>query len=202
MKHNILKKILFGWAKTPNIDIEMVKVEGGTFTMGCTPEQGHCKNEAIPAHQVTVSAFYMSKFPITQKQWVDIMFENPSRYKGDNFPVGNVNWKDVQKFIAKLNVTSGKKYRLPTEAEWEYAARGGNKSKGYKYSGSNELKKVGWDHYITCPVGIYLPNELGLHDMSGNVFEWCGDWYGEYGSRAQSNPTGPSFGLKRVVRNG
>lgn len=192
-------------------DIEMVPVQGGTFTMGCTSEQGSdCDNDERPAHRVTVSTFYMSKYEITQKQWVEIMGSNPSNFRGDNLPVEQVSWEDVQDFIRKLNLKTGKQYRLPTEAEWEYAARGGTKSKGYKYSGSNTLSTVAWyddnSGSTTHPVGSKMPNELGLYDMSGNVWEWCGDWYGDrygnYGSSAQTNPAGPSSGSYRVLRGG
>lgn len=188
-------------------DIEMVLVQGGTFTMGCTSEQGSdCDRDESPSHRVTVSSFYMSKYEITQKQWVEIMGSNPSYFEGDNLPVELVSWDDVQEFIRKLNAKTGKQYRLPTEAEWEYAARGGTKSKGYKYSGSNTLSNVAWFYAnsgnTTHPVGSKMPNELGLYDMSGNVWEWCGDWSGEYGSSAQTNPTGPSSGSYRVLRGG
>jgi len=191
----------------PTFTIEMVYVQGGTFTMGCTSEQGSdCDADESPTHQVMVSTFYMSKYEITQKQWVEIMGSNPSYFKGDNLPVEQVSWEDVQDFIRKLNLKTGKQYRLPTEAEWEYAARGGTKSKGYKYSGSNTLSNVAWyddnSGRETHPVGSKFPNELGLYDMSGNVWEWCGDWYGNYGSSAQTNPAGPSSGSYRVFRGG
>ena len=201
------ENIVFKVKATPSFTIEMVLVQGGTFTMGCTSEQGSdCDNDERPAHRVTVSTFYMSKYEITQKQWVEIMGSNPSKFKGDNLPVEQVSWKDVQKFIRKLNAKTGKQYRLPTEAEWEYAARGGTKSKGYKYSGSNTLSNVAWyddnSGNTTHPVGSKMPNELGLYDMSGNVWEWCGDWYGDYGSSFQTNPTGASSGSYRVLRGG
>ena len=135
------------------------------------------------------------------------MGSNPSRYTGDdNLPVEQVSWKDVQEFIQKLNALTGKTYRLPTEAEWEYAARGGNQSQGYKYAGSNTVGDVAWHYgnsdHKTHPVGQKQPNELGLYDMSGNVWEWCQDWYGDYSSSAQTNPTGPSSGSYRVLRGG
>ena len=134
------------------------------------------------------------------------MGSNPSKFKGDNLPVEQVSWNDIQEFITKLNTMTGKTFRLPTEAEWEYAARGGNKSKGYKYSGSNTLDNVAWytnnSSSKTHPVGQKQPNELGLYDMSGNVWEWCQDWYGSYSSSSQTNPTGPSSGSYRVLRGG
>jgi formylglycine-generating enzyme required for sulfatase activity len=136
------------------------------------------------------------------------MDTNPSYLKGDNYPVTNVSWGDAIKFCNRLNIATGKQYRLPTEAEWEYAARGGNQSQGYKYSGSNNLYNVGWfdvnsDSNIHI-VGEKLPNELGIYDMSGNVWEWCNDWYSSYSSASQTNPTGPSYGLGsgRVGRGG
>lgn len=188
-------------------DIEMVYVAGGTFTMGATSEQGSdAYSDEKPVHSVTVSGFHIGKYEVTQKQWVEVMGSNPSYFKGDNLPVENVSWIDVQVFILKLNAKTGKKYRLPTEAEWEFAARGGNKSKGYKYSGSNTPSDVSWydgnSNSKTHPVGTKSPNELGIYDMSGNVCEWCSDWYGEYSSNSQTNPEGPSSGDKRVVRGG
>ena len=188
-------------------EIEMVLVEGGTFTMGATPEQGSdaCDNEK-PAHKVTLDSFYIGKFPVTQRLWKAVMGSNPSDSKGDNLPVENVSWDDVQTFLRKLNAATGKTYRLPTEAEWEYAARGGNKSQGYKYVGSNDLDLVAWysgnSDGTTHKVGTRFPNELGIYDMSGNVWEWCQDWYGSYSSSPQTNPKGPNSGSYRVHRGG
>ena len=148
----------------------------------------------------------MGKYEVTQKQWKAVMGNNPSNWKGDNLPVENVSWNDVQKFIKKLNAKTGGHFRLPTEAEWEYAARGGAKSRGYKYAGSNDAGSVGWysnnSGAKTHPVGQKKPNELGLYDMSGNVWEWCQDWKGSYSSSAQTNPKGPSSGSYRVDRGG
>ena len=187
--------------------IEMVFVKGGTFTMGATPEQGKVAHkDEKPAHSVTVSDFYIGKYEVTQAQWEAVMGKNPSCFKGNIRPVENVSWNDIQEFIEKLNAKTGKKYRLPTEAEWEYAARGGDQSKGYKYSGSNNIDEVAWlgDNSAsrTHIVGQKQPNELGLYDMSGNVWEWCSDWYGSYSSGSQTNPTGPANGSRRVVRGG
>ena len=195
---------------TSNIgEIEMVFVKGGTFTMGATAEQG---SDAFdfekPTHSVTVSDFYIGKYEVTQAQWRAVMGSNPSCFKGDNLPVEEVSWDDVQEFIKKLNAKTGKRFRLPTEAEWEYAARGGNQSKGYKFSGSNSISDVAWyddnSRRKTHPVGQKRPNELGIYDMSGNVFEWCQDWYSisAYTSSSQTNPTGPSGGSLRVLRGG
>ena len=186
---------------------EMVYVKGGTFTMGATAEQGSdAESDEKPTHSVTLSDFYIGKYEVTQAQWKAVMGSNPSYFKGDNLPVENVSWNDIQEFIKKLNAQTGKKYRLPTEAEWEYAARGGNQSKGYKYSGSNNVGDVAWytdnSNSKTHPVGQKTPNELGIYDMSGNVWEWCQDWYGSYSSSSQTNPTGPSSGSQRVLRGG
>ncbi len=155
---------------------EMVFVEGGTFQMGSA------ENDGGPTHSVTVSSFYIGKYEITQAQWKAMIGadNNPSAWKGDNLPVETVNWKDVQEFIARLNAATGKKYRLPTTDEWEYAARGGNQSRSYDLSGSNSVYDVAWFNGNsggrTQPVGTKLPNELGIHDMSGNVEEWCEGW--------------------------
>ena len=184
---------------------EMVFVEGGTFTMGCTAEQGDdCEDGEYPAHQVTLSSFRIGKYPVTQAEWKAVMESNPSFFTGDNLPVETVSWNDVQAFIAGLNEVTGKKYRLPTEAEWEYAARGGNNSQGYKYSGSNDIDEVAWyaGDNGTHPVGRKMPNELEIYDMSGNVQEWCNDWYGAYSNAPQTNPQGPATGSKRVLRGG
>ena len=187
--------------------IEMVYVAGGTFTMGATAEQGSdADSDEKPTHSVTVSDFYIGKYEVTQAQWKAVMGSNPSYFKGDNLPVENVSWNDIQEFIKKLNAQTGKRFRLPTEAEWEYAARGGNQSKGYKYSGSNSIDDVAWytdnSSSKTHPVGQKTPNELGIYDMSGNVYEWCQDWKGSYSSSSQTNPTGPSSGSGRVLRGG
>lgn len=185
---------------------DMVHVEGGTFIMGCTAEQGSvwCDQEK-PTSSVTISSFEMGKYEVTQAQWEAVMGNNPSNFKGcPTCPVEQVSWNDTQEFIKKLNQLTGKRFRLPTEAEWEYAARGGRKSKGYKYAGSNKLDSVAWfsenSDNKTHPVGQKKPNELGLYDMVGNVSEWCGDWFGQYSSIAKINPTGPSSGLYRVRR--
>ncbi len=188
---------------------EMVFVEGGTFTMGATEEQSiEADSDEKPTHRVTVSDFYIGKYEVTQAQWKAIMGSNPSNWTGDNLPVECVSWDDIQTFIQKLNTKTGRKYRLPTEAEWEYAARGGANSKGYKYSGSNNIDNVAWyknnSGGETHPVGQKQPNELGIYDMSGNVFEWCQDWFSSsyYYNGPQTNPTGPSSGSSRVLHGG
>ena len=188
--------------------IEMVYVAGGTFMMGASSNDSEAWDWEKPAHNVTLSSFYIGKYEVTQKQWVEIMGSNPSYFKGDNLPVEQVSWYDIQNFIKKLNAKTGKNYRLPTEAEWEFAARGGNNSRGYKYSGSNTLSNVAWhtdnSGSKTHPVGTKSPNELGIYDMSGNVWEWCSDWFGEnyYSNSPTTNPKGPSSGSYRVIRGG
>jgi len=186
---------------------EMVAVAGGTFTMGCTDNENptHTVYER-PAHQVTLHSFKIAKYPVTQKQWKTIMSDNPNHFKGDNLPVTNVTWDDAQTFITQLNEATGKTYRLPTEAEWEYACRGGKLSAKYKYSGSNGLELVGWyaanSEYKTHPVGKKAANELKIYDMSGNVWEWCNDWAAEYTNEPKTNPQGPETGTCRVTRGG
>ncbi len=185
----------------------MVYVEGGTFFMGATPEQGSdAPYNEKPTHLVSLSSFLISKYEVTQREWRAVMGSTPSRFKGDNRPVENVSWYDCQEFICKLNQLTGMQFRLPTEAEWEFAARGGNYSKGFKYAGSDDIDEVAWyagnSAHITHNVGTKQPNELGLYDMSGNVWEWCQDWYGEYNSSAQTNPTGSSSGSYNVFRGG
>ena len=187
-------------------NIEMVYVEGGTFTMGATSEQGNdAKDIEKPAHSVTLDDYYIGKYEVTQGLWKAVMGSNPSFCVGDSLPVQCVSYADVQIFINKLNGITGKNYRLPTEAEWEYAARGGDRSKGYKYSGSNNMNNVAWhgnNCYTVRKVGKKLPNELGIYDMSGNVWEWCQDLYDSYSSLSQHNPTGPDNGLFRITRGG
>jgi formylglycine-generating enzyme required for sulfatase activity len=184
----------------------MVFVQGGTFRMGCTGEQGSCEDDEKPVHEVRISSFYMGKYEVTQAQWKTLMGSNPSYFKGGNLPVEQVSWNDVQIFIKRLNAATGKQYRLPTEAEWEYAARGGNKSRGDRYSGSNSVENAGWiganSGSATHPAGTKMANELGIYDMTGNVWEWCYDWYGAYPDSAQNNPAGASSGSSRVRRGG
>ena len=186
---------------------EMVWVEGGTFRMGATSEQGRgVFNDEKPVHSVTLSGYYIGKTEVTQALWKAVMGSNPSFFDGDNLPVEQVSWDDCQEFIRELNALTGQNFRLPTEAEWEFACRGGNNSRGYKYSGSNYIDNVAWydgnSGHKTHPVGTKLPNELGIYDMSGNVWEWCSDWYGKYSSGAQINPKGPYDGWTRVDRGG
>jgi formylglycine-generating enzyme required for sulfatase activity len=186
----------------------MVLVKGGSFLMGCTSEQGDdCFSREEPVHVVTLSDFYISKYEVTQQLWRDIMGENPSYFQNcDQCPVEQVSWEDIQEFLVKLNEKTGKNYRLPTEAEWEYAARGGAQSAYSRYSGSDEVGLVAWyddnSDGKTHPIGGRKANELGLYDMSGNVVEWCQDWFGPYSPSPQSDPQGPGEGSNRVQRGG
>lgn len=193
--------------------LDMVRVQGGTFTMGCLEGRDKdCYDSEKPAHSVTLSGFQIGKYEVTQADWFEVMGTTPSNFKDCNeCPVEQVSWDDVQDFLQKLNAKTGKKYRLPTEAEWEYAARGGHKmpkdiSMMTAYAGSNDIGKVAWyssnSGSKTHSVGQKAPNELGLYDMSGNVYEWCSDWYGGYPKDAQTNPSGPKSGSYRVHRGG
>ena len=189
------------------ISIEMVKIEAGTFMMGATSEMKNPDIDEKPVHQVTLTNdYYMGKYEVTQALWEAVMGSNPSKYKGDNLPVESVSWNDCQEFISRLNSLTGRKFRLPTEAEWEYAARGGKKSRSYQYSGSSNISDVAWYDEncgsTTRAVGIKRPNELGIYDMSGNVWEWCHDWYSSYSSLSQMNPIGAISGACRVRRGG
>jgi formylglycine-generating enzyme required for sulfatase activity len=208
------------------VTFKMMKVEGGTFRMGATREQRSRSIDEKPAHKVTLSSYYIGETEVTQALWVAVMGTNPSNFQdasfqenficcdsiveisfpGDNLPVENVSWDDCQTFIKKLNRITGENFRLPTEAEWEYAARGGNNSQGYQYSGSNNLSSVAWyddnSGNQTHEVKTKSPNELGIYDMSGNVWEWCQDWKGSYSSNSVTNPTGAASGSYRVDRGG
>lgn len=184
------------------VSFTMKPVSGGTFEMGSL--SGSLDEQ--PVHSVTLSTYYIGETEVTQELWQAVMGGNPSRFIGSQCPVEQVSWNDCQEFIEQLNALTGKKFRLPTEAEWEYAARGGNKSKGYIYSGSNDVDAVAWysdnSESSTHEVKGKLPNELGLYDMSGNVWEWCSDWYGSYSEALVTNPQGPSSGSNRVFRGG
>ena len=165
----------------------MIRVEGGTFQMGATDEKGIPFSEKKPVHSVALSTYYIGEMEVTQALWQAVMGSNPSFNKGSSHPVENVSWKDCQDFIAKLNQLTGMTFGLPTEAQWEYAARGGNKSRHTQYSGSNDIDVVAWyegnSNGKTHPVGEKCSNELGIYDMSGNVFEWCNDWCGDFDIR-------------------
>lgn len=197
------------------ISIEMVKVEAGTFMMGATREGMRYEKmdkKELPAHKVSLTKeYFIGKFEVTQLLWNTIMENNPSKNKGEKLPVEQVSWNDCQIFIAKLNRITGRKFRLPTEAEWEYAARGGNKSKGYLYSGSDIAEDVAWYNAVSGrrigsghshKVGAKHANELGLFDMSANVYEWCQDFWVEYNNQEQIDPVGPQKGINHVYRGG
>lgn len=189
------------------VEMSMAFVRGGVFRMGCTDEQGDdCYSGERPAHEVTLGDFYIGRYEVTQAQWTYIMGDNPSVFKGDDRPVENVSWHDVQEFIVRLNGQSAHKYRLPTEAEWEYAARGGAYGKKYQYSGGQRCDEAGWCRRnaggATHNVGAKQPNELGIYDMCGNVWEWCSDWHEAYSASARVNPAGPDTGTRRVNRGG
>ena len=215
------------------ITFNMIKVEGGTFKMGAQstdPNGENYDSEAWeneqPVHSVTLDDYYIGETEVTQELWEAVMgttieqqrqeveeylgFDCDLYGQGSTYPMYYISWEECQEFIAKLNQLTGKDFRLPTEAEWEYAARGGNKCRGYKYAGSNSIDEVAWYEanayyvaaYGTHPVGTKSPNELGLYDMSGNVYEWCSDRNGEYLSFSQTNPTGPTSGSFRVLRGG
>jgi len=193
------------------VTFNMIPVKGGTFQMGATEEQkGEARSDEKPVHSVTLDDYLIGETEVTQALWQEVMGNNPSRYKGNDLPVVNVSWDDCQDFIKKLNEKTGKTFRLPTEAEWEFAARGGTKSKGYVFSGSNDARDVARysadsnreHHDGPYPIKSKAPNELGLYDMSGNVNEWCSDWFGEYSKEAQTNPQGPASGKEHVYRGG
>lgn len=195
-------------AQVPEVD--MVFVEGGQFLMGCTQEQhDDCGFDEVPTHLVVLDNFYISKYEVTQALWKAVMGNNPSKVKGDSLPVTRVSWLDARTFTIKLSKLTGKKYRLPTESEWEYAARGGRYSRGYKFSGSDNIKDVAWyrgnSKKAPHPVGQKDPNELGIYDMSGNVYEWCYDGF-EYFEANYSgdyyNPKGNELSINKVYRGG
>lgn len=196
----------------------MVYVEGGEFDMGGTEEQdGEWGDNERPVHRVKIDSYYIGKFEITQSQWERVMGTTlrdqldkvnwDELYgEGETYPMYFVNHTEAMAFCDSLSKRTGKKYTLPTEAQWEYAARGGNKGNHYKYSGSDDIETVAWyeensDH-LSHPVGSKNANELGIFDMSGNVREWCADWYGSYKAEAADNPTGALSGEERVERGG
>ena len=199
------------------VSFRMKLVKAGTFMMGATPEMRSDDLEGIvacsdefPVHKVTLTKdYYMGETQVTQALWQAVMGENPSEFKGDDQrPVESVSWNDCQDFIEQLNRITGEHFRLPTEAEWEFAARSGNESKGCRYAGSNDLDEVAWydgnSNSQTHQVATKQPNELGLYDMSGNVWEWCADWFGKdyYQSSPEVDPQGPASGPFRVLRGG
>ena len=209
-KHPKPKVVFDGRDKTytaNGVSFTMKPVAGGVFTMGATSEQQSPESDEKPTHTVTLSDYYIGETEVTQELWAAVMGNNPSYFTGNmQRPVECVSWEDCQTFIQKLNRLTGANFRLPTEAEWEFAARGGRSSRGYQYSGSSNLGDVAWyddnSSNTTHPVKTKSPNELGIYDMSGNVWEWCSDWFGSYSSSSQTNPKGPSTGSGRVCRGG
>ena len=188
------------------VSFKMIHVEGRPFMMGAPDNDPDADDDEKPQHEVMLSDYYIGETQVTQALWKAVMGENPSFFEGENSPVEVVSWNDCQEFIKKLIAKTGQTFRLPTEAEWEYAARGGNKRLGYQYAGSDSIDDVAWygdnSGNKTHPVKQKKANELGLYDMSGNVWEWCQDRYGKYGSGKETDPTGPSKGSFRVVRGG
>lgn len=187
------------------VKFTMIELPGGSFVMGGTPEQNEAESIEIPIHNVTIYSFQMGQTEVTQELWEAVMDYNNSNFYGASNPVENVSWDDCQEFITKLNALTGVKFRLPTEAEWEYAARGGQ-SCGSKYAGSNDIERVGWcrsnSSNRTHPVATKQPNDFGLYDMSGNVYEWCQDYYAKYNADTQTDPQGADYGTQRVCRGG
>ncbi|TAE52107.1 MAG: formylglycine-generating enzyme family protein [Bacteroidetes bacterium] len=192
---------------------EMIWVEGGSFWMGADDGDEDALNDEKPRHQVKVSDFWIGKYLVTQALWQEVMIDNLSDFPGPNRPVENVSWDDCEEFLKLIQEITGLLYRLPTEAEWEYTARGGNASEGYRYAGSDKLSEVGWfrdnSGSQTQPVGLKLPNELGIYDLSGNVFEWCADGDGDsdYYQECKNvglltDPKGPSESPYRMLRGG
>lgn len=215
----LFKVSVCGFTERVNgVEFEMVYAQGGTFKMGATAEQGDdAKGDEKPVHQVTLSDYYIGRVEVTQELWEVVMGTtiHEQRIKagyadtygvGPKYPMYYISWDEAQEFCMKLSQMTGKKYALPTEAQWEYVARGGNKNEGTKYSGSASVDAVAWYNgnsgYTTHPVGQKLSNELDIYDMSGNVWEWCSDWYGPYSKDSQTNPTGFSSEFCRVLRGG
>ena len=189
------------------VSFNMVKVEGGTFTMGATDDSPDTDTQGKPAHQVTLTKnYYIGETEVTQKLWLAVMGNNPSAYGTLDCPVECVSWEDCQEFITRLNEMTDEQFRMPTDAEWEFAARGGNQSHDYYYSGSNDIDDVAWyydnSNHTTHAVGTKSPNELGLYDMSGNVMEWVSDWASEYSAEPQIDPIGPETGNRHIARGG
>lgn len=188
------------------VTFKMVKVEGGTFMMGTPSSDAEAYSNEMPQHSVTLSEYYIAETEVTQALWQAVMGSNPSHFKFPDRPVEEISWNDCKTFIEKLNQLTDKQFRLPTEAEWEYAARGGGNSHGYKFSGSDNVDDVAW-YTDNCggethAVKTKAANELGLYDMTGNVLEWCSDWMAAYTADTVSNPQGPAAGFKRVLRGG
>lgn len=202
---DLLRMLLFKEWIEPTTGIEFILIKGGCFQMG--DKFGTGDEDEKPVHEVCVDSFGIGKYEITQGQWQKIMGSNPSKFTiGDNYPVEQVSWFSVQDFIRNLTSQNNKSFRLPTEAEWEFAACSGGNNE--QYAGGNDIDKLAWyrgnSEGSTHPVGLKEPNNLGIHDMSGNVWEWCSDWYSKdyYQNSLRDNPPGPSSGSFRVIRDG
>ncbi len=206
----VFKVVASSWKQTitvNGISFDMVLVHGGTLWMGATAEQGNdLPADEKPIHQVTCNDFYIGQTEVTQGLWNAVMTPNANINTEPNVPMHNVTWSECQLFIKKLNELTGQKFRLPTEAEWERAARGGNKSRGFRYAGNNVINNVAWyednSNLQLHPVGEKQVNELRIYDMSGNVSEWCQDWYAPYTNQSQQDPQGPNSGTEKVIRGG
>ena len=213
---NSSKKFKMAWSRNTTalqkqaIEVllqEFIYVEGGSFMMGCMKkEENLCEEAEFPAHKVTLSPFFIAKYEVVQLLWLETMGYNPTVHKNNKYPVTNISWDECQEFIKKLNHITSLQFALPTEAQWEFAAKGGNKSKNTIFSGSDKIEKVAWykdnARSLYHVVGTLAPNELGIYDMSGNVWEWCSDYYAPYSSDHLINPKGPSSGINRVYRGG
>ena len=204
--YRVQKDLVF---QVNGISFTMKFVEGGTFQMGAVYRLfSEVSKDESPVHSVDLDDFFIGETVVTQELWVAVMGNNPSHFIGDNLPVEKVSWEDCQEFIRKLNQLTGKTFRLPTEAEWEYAARGGNRSEGFVYAGGDNISDVAWydgnSKSGTHPVKSKMANELELYDMCGDVWEWCQDWYFPYyyALSPSHNPQGPSVGAARVIRGG
>lgn len=196
------------------VKLDLVWVEGGSFTMGSNDARGveRSYESTRPEHRVSVAGFYMGRFEVTQAQWKAVTDETPAKFGGgmasDSLPVEQVSWEEAQRFVTLLSQMTGHRFRLPSEAEWEFAARGGLRSQGNPYAGCDRARMGAFAWFCansdghTHPVGRLKPNELGLYDMSGNVAEWCSDWMSPYSADAQSNPRGPRTGDSRILRGG
>ena len=205
---------IWAWAQQPTmktvtvngVSFNMIEVKGGRFNMGGTAEQYNCEDVEFPIHVVSLTDYYIGETEVTQALWQAVMSSNPSGFQGnDKLPVERVTWQECQDFVNKLTTLTGITFRLPTESEWEFAARGGIYTKYYQYSGSNNIDDVAWwgdCGDTTHEVATKSPNELGLYDMSGNVFEWCQDYYGDYNMMPAESPQGPTTGETRVRRGG
>ena len=211
-------EVIPGQYTVNGVSFQMVDIEGGTFQMGVDSvlvDAGNANIDELPSHEVTISPFSLCETEVTQELWQAVMGTNPSHFTGNPLrPVEQVSWEDCQEFITKLNELTGENFRLPTEAEWEFAARGGNLTTGTLYSGSDNIDDVAWFYSNSYAVGSGSPeygphavatknaNELGLYDMCGNVYEWCSDWYGTYEQQPQTDPVGPEMGVRRIIRGG